>query len=333
MLTIGYAPYKSINGYVRMSQKILSRYGRVVEVPLPAAMLEKSSILLKPRIDIAVINWFDSMVVSKKSGKPYLIGIIKFLVTYLFLKAISKKLVLVRHNHYPHHTKKEYGPGAARLIDRLEKLFDLIVSHAANNQGGERYYIPHPLYDVECRQKKIRKNVEKEYYVVFGRILPYKNLSALIVAFPANKNLVIAGACDDSAYLEKLVQLAKGRKIEIRAEYISDQEAVDLLCCSNGLIIPNADPNMIVSGSYFYAVSLGVPVFTMVTPFFKWVQERLRAPGLFIYDDVNSLCEGIVMSNDGYSSQEIIDYGKSNYDDDVCAARWKEVIDKTLSVR
>jgi CubicO group peptidase (beta-lactamase class C family) len=85
---------------------------------------------------------------------------------------------------------------------------------------------------------------------------------------------MILGSCDDPQYIAELNALSKGN-VTIRGEYISDKDAQQLIVQSEGVIICHAEDDVIVSGTFFYALSLGVTVFALETDFIRWVNSEL----------------------------------------------------------
>jgi hypothetical protein len=70
------------------------------------------------------------------------------------------------------------------------------------------------------------------------------------------------------------MNLAKQKNIEIIPRTFSDQEATALLVNSTAAIIPHTGHEMIVSGSMYYALSLGVPCVCVNSPHAKTLIDK-----------------------------------------------------------
>ncbi|GGC06869.1 hypothetical protein GCM10011352_36390 [Marinobacterium zhoushanense] len=132
-----------------------------------------------------------------------------------------------------------------------------------------------------------------DYFVMFGSIARYKNISDVIRNWNSCKKLVIAGRCDEIGYLNELQDLAKGKNVEIVNRFLDKIEAQELVSKSSGLILAQVDKEMIVSGSFFYAASLGVPVIAIETPFLLWLSTEIGFDGLTTYKTIGELVESV----------------------------------------
>lgn len=288
-LRIGYSPFElDGNDYVARMQQVLSELGQVQRVPALRHLLRRPYTLGRKPLDVIILNWHDSKLAARPSGRLSLSGLAKFIAEVVLYRLMARRVVFVRHNRYPHHASAGSGKRIGRWLDRLEPLFDMVVSHSGHDQAAGRHYVPHPLYRFAERPATA---AESDYHVVFGRVLRYKNILSLVQAYPADRRLVIAGPCHDQAYLTALRSEAEGKRIEFMPGFMSAEAAQQLLLNSRGSIICHADEDMIVSGSYFFAASLGVPVLAVRTPFFDWLTKDVGANGLQIADDIPGLLQ------------------------------------------
>lgn len=212
---------------------------------------------------------------------------------YLYIKVIkliSKRLIMVRHNNYPHAAKRDQIPRIKQLIRRYEKHFDVIITHSDHDPSAGYVYVPHPLYS---RAATTGRLVEGEYFFILGRILPYKAIDKLIAAVNPSVHLVIAGKTPDPAYFEKCKELADGKKVTFITGYVSDMDAANLVTHSMGMIVPNSDEDMVVSGNYFFALSYGTPIYTVQTPFTNWLKKKSDPGDFKEYPSVESLADGL----------------------------------------
>lgn len=326
---IGYSPFSDTeNAYVERNKEILSRLGSVHELPRLRKIVVHPLQHLGARLDVAVINWWDNELVSEKTGKLSLPGLFGFLLKSGVIRLLTRKVIFVRHNNYPHHANRQAGPRIARLLDRLEALFSVSVTHSGHNTMARRLYAPHPLYRTSGgKDAAVIPEPQGDYYVAFGRIQSYKKLEDLAENFPPNKRLIIAGPCQDSKYLRRIAAAAHGKNIEIHAGYLAREEAERLVANAIGMVISHAEADMVASGSYFFALSLGVPVYAIRTPFFQWSENTFGPCGLHLYDSLELLRQGIE-TTDGHSSREaIISYAARAFGDPMVAEHWRKVLD------
>jgi glycosyltransferase involved in cell wall biosynthesis len=194
------------------------------------------------------------------------------------LRLIAKRLVFVRHNVFPHATARGHEDDARRWVDRYERLFDVVLTHSGDPTQAPRHYCPHPLYPRVPFADALPFALPERYFVVFGRIVRYKRIERLIAAWPSGTTLVIAGAVGDDAYAAELQATAPAHVI-VHAGLVDEAVAQALVARSAGLVMAHADANVVVSSSFYFAMSLGVPVLAVETPFLRWIAPRLD-PGL-----------------------------------------------------
>lgn len=315
-LKIGYLPFEVENEYVENMRLLLSRFGDVGPVPrLSVAGLFKRALGRLERLDFVFVNWEENSIIDGRSGKISAVGVCKFFTKILWWKAIARQQIFVRHNHYPHHAAGEARKHARLLVDFAESLFTAAIFHSGHlSQTARRMYVPHPLYRCECIADLAGEEVG-DYYVVFGKLLPYKKIDELIAAFPEGKRLLVFGACDSPHYVEKLRALAKGKDVEVRPGYVDSLTAQKLIARSKGVLIAHADDDMIVTGTYFFAVTLGVPVFAVATPFLEWAKNDGEIGGLAIFASVtdlaNNLSDDDVWSRASIRARAIANFGDS----------------------
>lgn len=291
-LLIGYSPFVSDNNsYTESFKRILSKFGELSNVPSLKDILSFKS---NTRYDLLILNWSDNGIVSRRNGSISIIGVIKSFVKLFFWKLISKKIVFVRHNFYPHNTSLKSKNLAVKLIGIYEKFFDACWVHSGHLTENFRFYVPHPLYQVLDKKDPLFDGMKlpEKYFIIFGRILSYKKIDKLIEVLPDEVNLVVCGYCSDIIYLGKLMSYKKNN-VTIIPEYISDELAKDMVVQSSGVVICHSDEDMIVSGSIIFAISVGVPVIAIETPFTSWFRETVNAKMITSVSDFSTLCESM----------------------------------------
>ena len=189
--------------------------------------------------------------------------------------------------------------------------------------------MPHPLY---------RLNVDNEqslcygnYYVMFGRIARYKKIENVIQNWTIEKTLLIAGHVDDDEYLSELTMLAKGKNVIFEARFIPDDEAAAIVSNSQGVILAHVQKDMIVSGSFFFSITLGVPVFAVGTPFFAWLKQEHNFRGLHIYSESKDIIDGL-LKTETLSKQAIQAEAEILFGKEAMNQGWRNVIKSMYSL-
>ncbi|HGZ1009161.1 TPA: hypothetical protein ACOKBR_005752, partial [Klebsiella pneumoniae] len=95
---------------------------------------------------------------------------------------------------------------------------------------------------------------------------------------------------------------------------ISDEKAKELLSTGAALIISHSDEDMIVSGSFFYGLTIGIKILAINTPFLGWASSVLQRDVIETFDDLDSMMHHIKTAQKGqssrYSFQSIEDVNK-----------------------
>jgi glycosyltransferase involved in cell wall biosynthesis len=274
-LQIAYFPFENKNNrYTDNFKKILSQFGDIAEAPPLKRVLLKFDF---KRYDVLILNWTDNSFVNARKGTISLLGVMKEFFRIAVYKLVSRKTVFVRHNVYPHDAVGASREKAMRIIALYERCFDLCWVHSGHLAEDHRYYVPHPLYEVEQSASALPAALQlpEKYFVVFGRIQSYKKIDKLVEMLPPDLHILVCGTCPDRQYKEKLESFGKSN-VTIMAEFISDELARDLIVRSSGMLICHSEDDMIVSGSIVYAISLGVPVFAVETPFITWFRNTVN---------------------------------------------------------
>ncbi|ELW9393906.1 hypothetical protein SIO57_005736 [Klebsiella pneumoniae] len=293
-----YVPFNTgVNQYGQRIKEILSSYGEVKHF-----CYEKELFFLFKRNDIAIVNWLENQLVNS-AGRFTYFGFIKVILKILFLKMKCKKVFYVRHNIYPHNTNIESVRHVIRMTNLLTRFFNETIVHSPKHPFFNVKYIPHPLYKYPlCSTDCVDEQKNKDLYVIFGRIVRYKKIDEVIRLFPNNKSLVIAGACEDDFYLDELKVLAERKdNITILSGFLDNEKARELVISANAMIISHSDEDMIVSGSFFYALSQGVSILCIDTPFMKWAEDTLSKDIVLTFKTIPDMCSVIGMERMPYT--------------------------------
>lgn len=279
------------------------------------------------KYDVVVVNWLDNHIKSRNHGIS-LVGVFWFFFYLAFYKFSSRKLIYVRHNNHPHQMVGWAAKLGKCLTSFGANLCDEKVAHSGHLVNCGYAYIPHPLYEVKP-PRSICPNLgfEDPYYVIFGNIVRYKNIESVINVWDSEIKLVIAGVPVGQNYVDELVGLASSKNIEVLPRYLSEAEAQELVSGSRGLILSHMAKEMIVSGSFFYAITLGTPVLTLDQPFFNWIKREYGFEGLCIYSSMSELvgsvgCEATLV----FSKESIIRHADELFGDKAAIKAWRELI-------
>lgn len=336
-LTIGLLPYQlDANGYIAENRRILSNIGTVKPVPKPTKLLIEWLIHLfttKKRFlyDVIIINWRENCLI--KSRKIRLSGIFEYVLTIALHRVCSRTLVYVRHNKYPHNLKLNDISKARQWLKFGESLSDSIVVHSPLEKSEPHHiYVPHPLYTQSIATKSHTavsdSNAgEQDYILMFGRIEPYKQIHLVIENWRGKHDLRIAGPCSDKKYLEKLENIAQGKPVYIEPEFQPDAKLSRLVRMASGVIIANHEDSMITSGSFFFSLSCGTPVFALSNPFYSWVNDSACRTLVYTSPDIKDLILMIEdVPFDGLNRDELTYSARSLFSEKEIENCWRKVI-------
>lgn len=314
MRKIYYSPFYNLsNEYCNRMKSFLSYYGNVL--PINKWNFIKIFLLVR-RDDYIFLNWVENSIIRK--GQFSLLGFIKVFLIFSLFRLSLGKLVFVKHNHYPHDCSKKSIKVSIWAMNVLEKIANKVIIHSIPDLRDNYSYVPHPLYKEVLDSNLI--NTGTDTYLIFGRILPYKKIENVIEIFPENKKLIIAGACDDITYLTKLEKLVLSKSnIKIMARFLNHEEIKFLASESAGILITHNDDDMIVSGSFFYAMTLKSKVYALETPFFKWAEEQMGSDYISTFKNLNELSKGILCKKKNKKKYSMIDlFGEKAVHNSLC---------------
>ncbi|MGC3987590.1 MAG: hypothetical protein QM777_24305 [Pseudorhodoferax sp.] len=294
---IAYIPYiEPNNAYVSRMQDVLARFGSVEKmVPIKKFLRMLLSGKMR-RYDVTFFNWTENDALEEETGKINARKAFRVFLRTVFARLVSRRLVFVRHNTYPHLIHRGQEDAAKRMIDRYEGMFHSVISHSGAEPAQRYRYVPHPLYKrVACGASAAPaagRDLPREYYVMFGRIVAYKQILEMARAFPENKNLLIIGFVKDEAYGAEIGAVDRPN-IFYRPGYLDEAQAQALIHASNGIVLAHAGESTVVSGSFFYAMSLPVPVLAVETPFLRWIAPKVGDDLLVLAPDLDALAQRI----------------------------------------
>ncbi len=332
-IKIGYLPFDlKANTYIKENREILGRLGEVVKVPKPkelllqmlTQLLNTGSIAL---YDILILN-FRENVFRSNNNSISAIGTIEFFFSLLIHKLSCNKLIYVRHETHPHNIPKKLAKLSTKIVDLGQSIADRVVCLSPPYaKSNDCFYVPHPLYNTgDLLKTKVEK---KAYFVVFGRIERYKNIDKIIKYIDNGIELIVMGPCNDLKYLEYLKKLAHDKNIIFEVGFQEEERLQYIISSSSGVIITNNASSMLVSGSFFYAISCGARVYTLETFFMEWVKSTSIGPYITLEPNVKLLMKRIINCVDIKTNErnDILQHAEILFGDMTVEKSWKKALD------
>ncbi len=289
---------------------------------LKTAIQNPKMLFQTPKSDVFIINWLENSL-RGTNNRFSTLGAFKYLIYLFYFRLTAKKIIYVRHNIYPHNMKGWHAKAASIVSNMGEKLCHQKVSHSGHLIKDGYAYVPHPLYTLTL-SREIQSTLNN-YYIMFGRIERYKKIETVIKHWVLEETLLIAGSVGDQAYLDELITLATGKNVQFDARFIPDDEAALIVKKSNGVILAHADEDMIVSGSFFFAITLGVPVFAVVKPFFSWLINEENFTDLYLFETSEQIVTTLEKKH-SFDNQVIQVQAEMFFGSVTTAQTWRKVI-------
>ena len=329
-LTIGVHPFTNEgNEYIPINKDILGQLGSVVEVPRARVLLKRllgQLIRFKsPKsFDVLILNWTELLILSRGNA-PTLSGAISYLFLMRLCRWVAVKLIYVRHNDYPHDLPRRHQRQIRNLIAKGQRLADAVVAHSPVYAEEHGYhYVPHPLYRLDPGGQAS----ECDEYVIFGRVMAYKKIDQLIEAWPSSQHLAVIGPFTDEDYLAKLRSMALDKPIRFDIGFHDEGALVDRLKASRGVIIVNDPGSLVVSGTFFFALSVGVGVLAINNSFYSWVKTTPLDEYVQSFDSIPALARHLQERPARESAQpELIrSEARRLFGDDAVLQAWRSLI-------
>ena|SRR6218665_1661500 len=282
-----------VNSYVERMCELLGDIVSVDTFPSVAVLVTERLMGRRPFYDSIFVSWIENDLVSK-SGYISLLGILKVFAKALLLRLCGRRLVFFRHNRYPHATHPSSAKCAQRLTDILATMFDVRVLHSEAENVRGYLYCPHPLYKVVLDENsQLPADLERldDFIVIFGRMESYKHIEAFISGFPEGKMLLVIGAAESGSSCVARLLAMQRKNVMVRPGYLSNAQAQAVIARASALVITHADKSAIVSGSFFFGISIGTPVYALETSFIRHVASMLGSEVVVAASDIESLCK------------------------------------------
>jgi hypothetical protein len=189
--------------------------------------------------------------------------------------------------------------------------------------------VPHPLYQL-APTGPVKHSDE---YVVFGQIRRYKAVHQLIEVWSSSSTLVVAGLCENDVYLAELRKLAAGKSVRLDIRFLEEHELALQIASSKGIIIVNDPQSLIVSGTFFFAVSGGARIFAIDSPFYAWVRSTPLGRFVRTFDSIAALALHLEenAADESQDPASIRDEAQRLFGDEYVLRAWREALGQAAS--
>tara|TARA_R110001583_G_scaffold194936_1_gene367722 strand:- start:2397 stop:3389 length:993 start_codon:yes stop_codon:yes gene_type:complete len=267
-LSVYFYPYSHKNNFVSINQSIIREIdGQLFPV---GALFSLKGIFSRKR-NTVVLNWVEDQMYRSGISKFHAIGLfLWFILIAIMSKIAAKEIIWFRHNYQPHN---------ATSTMLMHNITCKILAFISSKQIClEAYYglqvMPHPLYMTDEQIKfQLAKNEFKvgssPKLAFVGAIKSYKGIHKALENWPKCQPMLIAGACDDIAYAQKLEAIIekRGLDVECRYGYLSDHSLEDILKYYDFIVLAHEDNRMISSGTFYHAITFGCNLLCLPSKF------------------------------------------------------------------
>jgi beta-1,4-mannosyltransferase len=270
------------NPYIGMQKQLLGALGFDVRPLSLRGLLSGGFLQLLDRRNVLVFHWLELRLFKRRHGGVVLSALGCFVFAfYILLIGLSRaRVVYFVHDHVVHDSTGRVRRIALLAMAFLRRLADFRVVHAPDFEATYRAdYLPHPLYwDVPGRPAAPPRDIQATpRFAMLGTIRPYKDLAAVLQAWPSAHSLRIAGRGDDE-YVQTLREIVAKRElgtdVMIEARFLSDAEFDAYIASADVLILPHVADSMLVSGAFFEAIGRVPLLIARATPFMTWAAAR-----------------------------------------------------------
>jgi|GEM_PF-6303950 len=250
--------------------------------------------------DRVIVNWPELRVLNARGGlSPWRWAYVNLWLHWV--RARTRQLVFVLHNHYAHDTTGRTQQASRALVARARSMADRVIVHAPaiEHWDNRHHYVPHPLYPtaVPDRSADFIESVGPldDTYLIFGVIAEYKQLHHVLEIWPEQRRLLLAGSAPDASYVARLRALIRQRGLEASVQllptFISEAQAAYLLQQCRATLLLHDSEEMIASGSFFHAISYGATVLARARRWYVDIQSEFTAFQTF--DDLAALAQRV----------------------------------------
>tara|TARA_R110001583_G_scaffold26095_1_gene94218 strand:+ start:1736 stop:2710 length:975 start_codon:yes stop_codon:yes gene_type:complete len=307
--------FQGDNEYLlNLSFILRNKFNSVEFVGLPLKPMLKKALSGKSS-DILIINWLEDYPSLKRGFLAEAQATLRFIFALFAANLYYRKIIWVRHNYKPHlaHSKFCY-----RILCGVISFFsDNIVTHR-RVQEFDSQVIFHPLY------KKTEVNTIAPFdCLIFGNIKPYKNVPMILQDWDPKRELKIIGKCKSADLNNEITTLIKGRlpKVIYENRFMEVEELNGFLSSVTFVILAHEEASMIVSGTFYHAISYGANVVLKDSEYGRSIKSEFPLVHL-----VKNF-EGEALSNlVPFAREKIIALAGHTYSDSVIADQWSRLL-------
>lgn len=292
-----FVPFDERNPY----QRALAAHLRVLGVHVTSRNSLEAVI---PRIvrsaespNLIHLHWLPRFYPDLRGGRRLL----KFWLRLLLLRLLGRRVVWTVHNLYAHEgvcrwmerwLARRVIASAARVIVHSETARRLVVEEFGCQDREKIVVVPHGNYvgcypntiSGEDARARLRLDPQSVVVLFLGNIRPYKGVSELIEAYQqlasSSSSLVIAGRPPNQSVVSELERkILNNQRIQLRPEFIPDEEVQHYLNASDVVVFPYQD--ILTSGAVILAMSFGR---ACIAPALGCIPDVLDERGAFLYD-------------------------------------------------
>ena len=306
--------FQGDNEYLlNLSLILKSKFTDVEFVALsPKTMLQKW--MKGKKSDVLILNWLEDYPCLKKGLLPEARETLRVVLGMVIASLYYRKIIWVRHNYKPHleHNKFCYST----LCAAIRFFSDEIVTHRTVKEFKSQV-IPHPLY-----KKTDAQTVAAFGYLIFGNIKPYKNIPLILKNWDPKRELKIIGKCKSTELNSEITTLIKDRlpKVIYENRFMEVDELNGLLSSAAFVILAHEEASMIVSGTFYHAISYGANVVLKDSQFARSVKSEF--PLVHLVEDFGDALSGLVP----FPREDIITLAELTYSDSVIANQWSHLL-------
>lgn len=226
---------------------------------------------LQRKENTVVLNWVEDQMYRSGINKFHAVLLFAWFVGITLLaKLMSSNIVWLRHNYRPHNVTK------TMFMHTLMCKWLMFIS--TKQACLESYYgeltLPHPLYltdeqiNLHICESALPAHLPRKFAFV-GAIKAYKGIHKVLSSWPTNQPMLIAGACDDIAYAQRLEAIIeeRGLEVECRYGYLSDHALEGILKSYDFIVLAHEDNRMISSGTFYHAITFGCNLLCLPSKF------------------------------------------------------------------
>lgn len=306
--------FQGDNEYLlNLSLILKSKFSDVEFVALsPKTMLQKW--LKGKRSDVLILNWLEDYPCLKKGFLGEAQETLRVVLGMFIANLYYRKIIWVRHNYKPHleHSKLCYRI----LCGAISFFSDNTVTHRKVEEF-ESKVISHPLY-----KKTEAQPVAPFGYLIFGNIKPYKNVPLILKNWDPKRELKIIGKCKSTELNSEITTLIADRlpKVIYENRFMEVEELNGLLSSATFVILAHEEASMIVSGTFYHAISYGANVVLKDSQYARNVKSEF--PLVHLVENFGDALAGLVP----FPRQEIIALADLTYSDSVIAKQWSDLL-------